>query len=104
MGPRLRPQAATRSHKRAQMVAQKRPKSKIERFEKYRFLSRKIGLFEPWAGVRWQNWKLSGNVGRRRGPNAISGTMFGALGVQVEASWVARMHLKWPSWDQDAPT
>ena len=86
------------------MVAQKRPKSKIERFEKYCFLSRKIGLFEPWAGVGWQNWKLSGNVGRRRGPNEISGTMFGALGVQVGACWVPRMHLKWPSWDQEAPS
>ena len=94
MGPKLRPQVATRSHKRAQMVAQKRPKSQIERFEKYSFLSRKIDLFEPWAGVRWQNWKLSGG---RRGPNEISGTMFGALGVKVGACWVAMMHLEGPS-------
>ena len=94
MGPRLRPQVATRSHKRAQMVAQKRPKSQIERFEKYRFLPRKISLFEPWAGVGWQNWKLSGNVGRRRGPNEVSGTRFGGLGVQVGACWVAMVHLE----------
>ena len=104
MGPRLRPQVAKRSHKRGQMVAQKRPKSKIECFEKYRFLFGKISLFELGAGVGWRNWKLSGNLGRRRGRREISGTMFGALGVQVGACWVPRMHLKWPSWDQEAPT
>ena len=101
-GPKLRPQVATRSCKRAQMGAQKRSKSEIERFEKYR-LVRKINLFEPGAGVGWRNWKLRGNVGRRRDPNGISGSIFGALGVQIGACWVAMVRLEWPSWGQEAP-